>query len=73
MIVWHACERAGLARVGAYRLRHGAATDMLRAGASLDEIGFVLRHRSQEVTSIYAKVDRHSLVAVVRPWPGGVA
>lgn len=73
MIVCHASERAGLARVGAHRLRHGAATDMLRAGASLAEIGFVLRHRSQEVTSIYAKVDRHSLVAVVRPWPGGVA
>lgn len=73
MIVWHACERAGLARVGAHRLRHGAATDMLRAGASLAEVGFVMRHRSEDVTAIYAKVDRRSLVAVVRPWPGGVA
>lgn len=72
-IVWHACERAGLPPVGAHRLRHTAATEMLRAGGSLAEIGQVLRHRSQDTTSIYAKVDRRSLVAVVRPWPGGVA
>jgi integrase len=72
-IVWHACERAGLPRVGAHRLRHTAATEMLRAGGSLAEVGQVLRHRSQDTTSIYAKVDRRSLIAVVRPWPGGVA
>ena len=72
-IVWHACERAGLPPVGAHRLRHTAATEMLRAGGSLAEVGQVLRHRSQDTTSIYAKVDRRSLIAVVRPWPGGVA
>ncbi len=72
-IVWHACERAGLAPVGAHRLRHTAATEMLRAGGSLAEVGQVLRHVARDTTSIYAKVDRRSLVAVVQPWPGGAA
>jgi integrase/recombinase XerD len=69
-IVWHACQRAGMAPVGAHRLRHSAATDMLQAGGSLDEVGQVLRHQRRDTTSIYAKVDRRSLAAVVRPWPG---
>jgi hypothetical protein len=46
---------------------------MLRAGGSLSEVGQVLRHRSPDVTSIYAKVDRLALAAVVSPWPGGAA
>jgi hypothetical protein len=46
---------------------------MLRAGGSLTEVGQVLRHRSRDVTSIYAKVDRLALVAVVQPWPGNAA
>ena len=49
-----ACRRAGLERVGAHRLRHSLATEMLRAGASLPEVGQVLRHRSQLSTSVYA-------------------
>jgi integrase len=69
-MVWHACERAGLDRAGAHRLRHSAATGMLAAGGSLDEIGQVLRHQRRDTTAIYAKVDRRSLVAVIRPWPG---
>jgi integrase/recombinase XerD len=72
-VVRAACDRAGLARVGAHRLRHTAATEMLRAGASLPEIGQVLRHREQKTTAIYAKVDRKALGALARPWPGGVA
>jgi integrase/recombinase XerD len=74
-VVGAACDRAGLARVGAHRLRHTAATEMLRAGASLPEIGQVLRHREQKTTAIYAKVDRKALRALARPWPsqGGVA
>jgi integrase/recombinase XerD len=74
-VVRAACDRAGLARVGAHRLRHTAATEMLRAGASLPEIGQVLRHREHKTTSIYAKVDRKALRALARPWPsrGGVA
>ena len=46
-----------------------AATQMLRAGASLPEIGQVLRHREQKTTAIYAKVDHAALRALARPWP----
>jgi integrase/recombinase XerD len=74
-VVRAACDRAGLPRVGAHRLRHTAATEMLRRGASLAEIGQVLRHREQKTTAIYAKVDRKALRALARPWPsrGGAA
>lgn len=75
-IVREACTRAGLPRVGAHRLRHTAATEMLRHGASLAEIGQVLRHREQKTTAIYAKVDSRALSALARPWPsqeGGAA
>ncbi|MCA1679811.1 MAG: site-specific integrase [Actinobacteria bacterium] len=68
-VVRAACDRAGLPRVGAHRLRHTAATQMLQAGASLAEIGQVLRHREQKTTAIYAKVDRAALRALARPWP----
>ena len=66
-----ACRRAGLPRVGAHRLRHTLATDMLRAGASLPEVGQVLRHRSDLSTAIYAKVDESALRPLARPWPMG--
>jgi site-specific recombinase XerD len=56
--------------VGAHRLRHTVATEMLRRGASLAQVAEVLRHRSQDTTAIYAKVDRAVLGLVVRPWPG---
>jgi integrase/recombinase XerD len=72
-VVRSACARAGLPSVGAHRLRHTAATEMLRAGASLAEIGEVLRHREQKTTARYAKVDRKALRALARPWPGGAA
>jgi integrase/recombinase XerD len=72
-IVRRACQRAALPMVGAHRLRHTAATEMLRAGGSLTEVGQVLRHRGPDVTSIYAKVDRRALAAAVQPWPGGAA
>jgi integrase/recombinase XerD len=75
-IVREACTRAGLPRVGAHRLRHTAATEMLRRGGSLAEIGQVLRHREQKTTAQYAKVDRKALRALARPWPsqeGGAA
>jgi len=68
-VVSRACDRAGLAPVGPHRLRHSAATAMLRAGASMAEVGQVLRHRSSLTTAIYAKVDRRSLMALARPWP----
>ncbi|HSS54458.1 MAG TPA: site-specific integrase [Gaiellales bacterium] len=72
-IVRRACWRAEVPPVGAHRLRHTAATEMLRAGGSLTEVGQVLRHRGRDVTSIYAKVDRLALAQVVQPWPGSVA
>jgi integrase len=72
-IVRGACARAGLPSVGAHRLRHTAATEMLKAGASLAEIGQVLRHREERTTAIYAKVDRASLRTLARPWPEGGA
>ena len=58
---------------GAHRLRHSLATEMLRAGASLPEVGQVLRHRSMLSTSIYAKVDQNALRPLARRWPGSAA
>jgi len=72
-IVRAACRRARLSPVGAHRLRHTAATEMLRAGASLPEIAQVLRHRELRTTAIYAKVDRKALRPLAKPWPGGAA
>jgi site-specific recombinase XerD len=72
-IVYAACDRTGLPHVGAHRLRHTAATEMLRAGAKLSEIGQVLRHRGLATTAIYAKVDREALRCLAQPWPGGAA
>lgn len=57
---------------GAHQFRHGLATKMLHHGASLTEIGEVLRHRNPETTKIYTKVDLDSLRALALPWPGGV-
>ena len=66
-------QRAGVGTVRAHRLRHTAATQLLATGASLVEIGQLLRHRSQLTTAIYAKVDTETLRGLARPWPGGVA
>src|SRR6266851_5340342 len=72
-VVRRACVRAGLPPMGSHRLRHTVATETLRAGGSLAEVGQLLRQRSLAATSIYAKVDRGALSAVARPWPGGAA
>jgi integrase/recombinase XerD len=72
-VVIRAGARAGLGQVAAHRLRHTAASEMLRAGAPLAEIGQVLRHRHLASTAIYAKVDREPLRELARPWPGGAA
>ncbi len=68
-IVFAAAARAGLGAIHSHRLRHTAATQMLRAGASLEEVGQVLRHRQVLTTAIYAKVDRDALRQLARPWP----
>lgn len=72
-VVRAACARAGLPPVHAHRLRHTAATEMLRAGASLPEVGQVLRHASVLTTAIYAKVDHDRLRSIARPWPGAAS
>jgi site-specific recombinase XerD len=58
---------------GAHLLRHSLATSMLRSGATMSEIGEVLRHRAPNTTEIYAKVDFNGLRSLAHPWPiGGV-
>jgi len=69
-VVLSAARRAGLGEIRAHRLRHTAASEMLRAGGSLPEIGQLLRHRHVLTTAIYAKVDREALREIARPWPG---
>ena len=64
------CRTAGIDPISAHRLRHTLASDMLRGGASLSEVGQVLRHRSVRSTAIYAKVDEVALRPLARPWPG---
>lgn len=69
MVVHDAAQRAGLGTVHAHRLRHTAATQMLRAGTPLTEVGLVLRQRRASTTAIYAKVDRDALQVLARQWP----
>lgn len=57
------------AYIGSHLLRHSLATDMLRKGAALDEIGDVLRHRSRATTAIYARHDVDGLRSIARAWP----
>jgi len=72
-IVWRASERAGLGGIGVHRLRHTVATEALRAGAPLEEIASLLRHRDWVTTMGYAKVDWGRLRELARPWPGVLA
>lgn len=60
-------------RGGAHLLRHSLATNLLRSGASLAQIGQVLRHQQMQTTEIYAKVDLNALRTLAQPWPGGVS
>jgi integrase/recombinase XerD len=55
----------------AHRLRHALASDLLREGASMTDIGQVLRHKHLESTAIYAKVDQRLRLAA-SPWPGAL-
>ena len=70
-VVKHALRRAGIEAPakGAHLLRHTAATEMLRHGVPLDQIGLVLRHRSIDMTAYYAKVDVALLQQIAQPWP----
>ena len=73
-IVRHCLQRAGLdtPTYGAHQFRHGLATELLRQGASLGEIGELLGHHNPETTKIYTKVDLKALRTLALPWPGGV-
>ena len=72
-IVSAAIERAGIDthHRGSHQFRHALATDLLRHGATLSEIGSVLRHRHTKTTNLYAKVDFAALRPLSLPWPGG--
>jgi integrase/recombinase XerD len=72
-VVERAARRAGVDGVCAHRLRHTVATETLRRGAHLAELGELLRHRHLATTAIYAKVDRERLQTLARPWPGAAA
>jgi len=74
MVARRALETSGVdsAHKGAHVLRHSLATSMLRRGASLEEIGELLRHKSPNTTALYAKVDLAALRPLGLPWPGGV-
>lgn len=71
-IVKHALRRAGIdaPHEGAHQFRHALAVGLLKQGASLPEIGELLRHRSPQVTTIYARVDLIALRALAPAWPG---
>jgi site-specific recombinase XerD len=70
-IVARAIDRSGVESRfrGAHVLRHSAATEMLRQGASLQQVGAVLRHRYLDTTAHYAKVDVQRLRDIALPWP----
>ena len=70
--VRRACRRAGVAEVGAHRLRHTVACEMVAAGVPLADIAQVLRHHSLQTTALYGRVDLDRLRALAAPWPGSV-
>ena len=75
MIAKVALDRVGIegcAHRGAHIFRHSLATELLRSGATLSEIGQLLRHENHDTTRIYAKVDIDALRTLSLPWPGGV-
>lgn len=74
-VVRRALQRAGLDIPfrGSHLLRHSLATGMLRNGATLEDIGQILRHRHPDTTQIYAKVAIEALRTVAPAWPGGAA
>lgn len=72
-IVARSLEKAGIdsPHRGAHLFRHSLATQMLAQGSSLSDIALLLRHRSLNTTTLYAKVDLTALSALAQPWPGG--
>lgn len=70
--VRNAAKRCGLEQRihGTHILRHTLAGRLVQGGARFKEIADLLRHRSLNTTTIYAKVDLPALARVVLPWPG---
>jgi site-specific recombinase XerD len=57
---------------GAHLFRHSVAASLVRHGATLDDVGRLLRHASRESTAVYAKVAIGALRRIAQPWPGAV-
>jgi integrase/recombinase XerD len=70
-VVRRACHRAAIPELGAHRLRHTVACQMLAAQVPLVQIAQVLRHDSLQSTAIYARVDLDQLRQLAAPWPEG--
>ena len=71
-IVRAAIRRAGIKTTshGSHQFRHALACSMMNGGATLHEIGAVLRHHKSKTTRLYAKVDTESLRQLCLPLPG---
>lgn len=72
-VLGRVCTLADVAPFGPHRVRHAAACGLLQAGASMEEVGQLLRHAQQRTTAIYAKVDQRRLLALARACPQAVA
>ena len=68
-LVYRACRRADVARVGPHALRRTLATETLHAGAPMSEVAQLLRHVDQAKSSIYAAADVAAVAALAQPWP----
>ena len=71
-VVFFAARRAGVtlpAGQMAHALRHSLATRLVRGGVSFTVIRTVLRHRGDDTTAMYAKLDQPSLQKIAQPWP----
>lgn len=72
-VLARACARADVARFGPHRIRHAVACALVERGASMEEIGQLLRHAQERTTAIYAKVDQARLAELARPCPQAAA
>jgi integrase len=71
-VVRNAAHRCGLSTrlTGPHILRHTLACRLVQSGVSLKAIADLLRHRSLDTTTIYAKFDLNALATVAAQWPG---
>lgn len=57
----------GEAKLRPHKLRHGFATRMMRAGAGLPQIQFMMDHSNPETTSRYVHPEKRDLVQYLQP------